>query len=177
VKPLPKASDPFAEAACDESSSSRFQFKLPAAAAAILSAVANSSGGSGSSNSSSRRNSNRAASVEGMPQLPPIATAGSSKGLEGSGRQLSRPAEKVEGLPWEMFDLGFHQVKGKGLMKTHLLKVRAACLVDVKVKNMAELLWAGPGFTCTGHMYRAPVQARSAVGQIVEGLLCVAVHC
>jgi hypothetical protein len=31
---------------------------------------------------------------------------------------------KVEGLPWEMFDLGFQQVKGKGLMKTHLLKVR-----------------------------------------------------
>jgi hypothetical protein len=122
VKPLPKASDPFAEAEHDDSSSSRFHFKLPAAVAAILSAVANSS------SSSSRKNSNRAASGEGLPSLASIATARSGTGLVGSGRQLSRPAEKVQGLPWEMFDLGFHQVKGKGLMKTHLLKVRAGCV-------------------------------------------------
>jgi hypothetical protein len=79
--------------------------------------------------------------VEGMSPLSPISTARSGTGIEGSGRQLSRPAERVDGLPWEMFDLGFHHVKGKGLMKTHLLKVRPPYVAYIKITVLDAILF------------------------------------
>ncbi|WIA35304.1 hypothetical protein OEZ86_003759 [Tetradesmus obliquus] len=112
VKPPPRASDSSVDG------ESRFRFKLPAAAASILLAVR--------SPGVSRLSSARSNSGGGLPCIRTASRADSGgTDLAADGRKGSGPpGMQVEGLPWELFDLGFSQVKGKGLMKTHLLKVR-----------------------------------------------------